>query len=69
MNMEMPWHEECLKNMKITLEGTRQEIARLRKYENKLESKYNFLRSQIETAKAKGKDGFDQGKFMRPYTG
>ena len=59
------WHEECLKNMKLTLEREREYIDNLKRKADDLESSVNFYQAQVTKAKLSKKDGFDREKFMK----
>lgn len=64
----MEWHENCLKNWLAYRDKIKQEVYdRLAELEAELERNekgLKFYQLQVETAKAEGKDGFDEGKFL-----
>jgi len=66
MSNKMPisWHQECLKNSRQHTEKKEAELVRLQVevVKNKIDD--IFHQKQIETAIAKGLDGFDRDKFM-----
>ena len=66
MKMSIDWHEDCLKNMKITLNTEKVSLERLLKDIDRLENRINFYSCQIEEAKRKKKTGFDEDRFMKP---
>ena len=61
--MSIEWHEECLKNRKISLERLKKEYQTAQAtYLRTLEDVKKYER-QIERAKKLGKDGFDEERF------
>lgn len=64
-NADIAWHEENLKNKKVTLNGKRQELSRLEGDYRRLLSDCRFLSDQIDAAKEAGVDSFDTDRFLR----
>jgi hypothetical protein len=64
MKMPITWHEECLKNRLISLERSKQELARKEQQVQRETAACRFTERQIEEAKNQKKDGFDDGRFL-----
>jgi len=65
MKRSIKWHEECLKNMKGTLDRIDEDIARMVKHKGIIQREIDFLKLQIDEATKKKKDGFDNYLFLR----
>jgi hypothetical protein len=65
MKMAIEWQEDCAKNWLATLTSQRDRIDRDVAAYQESRRQYERLLLQIETAKRKGKPGFDQEKFMK----
>lgn len=61
----IPWHQECLKNQKISLEQKQKQLQRLQEEVNRDQLHIQFYEMQVEAAIKKGKDKFDPDKFMK----
>ncbi len=59
------WHEDCLKYSRLTIAEKVARFERLRIEIACDQAREDFYASQIETAKAKGFDGFDPDRFMK----
>ena len=69
MKNSMKWHEDVLKNQKLSLASVAKTIERLQsQYADQLE-RVIFHEVQIEKAKQLGKDGFDEERFMKTRKG
>lgn len=65
MKMSIAWHENCLKNMKASLEHYISKLAFAQKEVDRSKKDIYILEDQIRIAKQKGKDGFDSEKFLQ----
>ena len=65
MKMPIAWHEECLKNMEISLGYKKKLLAQEQNDIERMEKRIMFRKAQIEEAKRKNKDGFDEDKFLK----
>lgn len=63
LKRSIQWHEECLRNLKVTVETYRAEAARLEETYNRANSDRLMYEQQIERAKSKGITEFDREKF------
>ena len=64
MKKPIEWHQNCLKN---SVNYYNKQFERIRKNLHKvaeLQRENDFYKLQIETAIKKGKDGFDQDRFL-----
>lgn len=59
------WHEECLKNSKVSEERLSNEINRIHKQLCILREENCFRAFQINEARRIGKKSFDSGKFRK----
>lgn len=64
MKQPIKWHEECLKNMRASLERKLQEIERHNQDADRLKQEVQFLSEQIQAAILAKKDGFDSEKYL-----
>jgi hypothetical protein len=58
------WHEDCLKNQKLSLEHLRRKAERAIGDVERAKKGTEFYELQIETAKAQKKEKFDRDRFM-----
>lgn len=63
--MTIEWYENGLKNRKIHLENEKKRLEEMKASILRQEEDIAFLTLQIETAKAKGKDSFDDERFLK----
>jgi hypothetical protein len=63
--MPLGWHKECLSNRQINLARQEEELERMRKEVERSRQETAFLKLQIETAEASGKDGFDGDRYLK----
>lgn len=68
MKMSINWHENNLKNSKISLQNMIGDFERQNKYYliqiNKIKESNVLLEEQIIEAKRQNKDGFDDEKYL-----
>ena len=67
MKQAIEWHEDVLKNQKQSLESTAKKIKDLQEQYTKQLTRTIFHELQIEEAKKRGKDGFDEERFMHTH--
>jgi hypothetical protein len=67
MKMKMPiaWHEDCLRNMKRSLEMKDLAISKLTEERDRLRGDIMILSHQIQAAEYEGRDGFDRERFLQ----
>ena len=63
MMKTVKWHEECLKNRKISLNKKKARLLEMKAEISRDERDVVFYEYQIELAKTKNKDGFDVERF------
>jgi hypothetical protein len=63
MKMAMAWHEGCLRNLKLSVDGYQKRAAQAQADFERLAVQYSAYEKQIELAKAQGRDGFDPDRF------
>lgn len=69
MRRSINWHEECLKNQKISLKKKGEQLKQLQdNYARCLLDSLSY-EQQILEAKMRGKDGFDKEKFNKKKRG
>lgn len=61
--MGISWHEECLKNMKISLQREETELKDIQSRVYNALSEIGLYTSQIDRAKREGKESFDREKY------
>lgn len=68
MNKKMPieWHEECLKNRRLSLSRKQKELISLAKQLKKDKKEIEFLEYQIKEAKKANINDFDNERFRVP---
>jgi hypothetical protein len=65
MKHDISWHENCLKNSKASYDREFIHLENERKRFLKWKEDDLFLQEQIDEAKRRGKDSFDEEKFMK----
>lgn len=66
MKMSIEWHKEVLGNMENSLSRLLKEQQTLNTAVQSLQDKLELKKLQIETAIKRGKDGFDEERFLIP---
>ena len=65
MKHPIEWHEQRLINRNAHLDRQRDELDRLQSNIERLEDENNHLAMQIGIARQRGKDGFDEDRFLK----
>lgn len=65
MKMTNEWHQECLKNSKISLSEKLKELARMEANVKKMIGEVEFYEYQINSSLNQKEDGFDREKFLK----
>lgn len=66
MKMTIAWHQHCLINLKGSLERYEQRLEELQGERDRCKERYDSYSRQISEALRLGKDGFDEGRFLKP---
>ncbi len=66
MKMPVKWHEECLVNMRKSLQRDRDAFERMRARLEREESEVSLYESQVDRAKREGRESFDSERFNVP---
>jgi hypothetical protein len=66
MKFAIAWHEQNLINRGKHLANQEANLLQMQKDVGAAREEYLFAEKQIEQAKAKGLDGFDSERFLRP---
>jgi septal ring factor EnvC (AmiA/AmiB activator) len=64
MKMSIAWHERCLNNQKESLKDLYRKVINAQDDYDRLRKMILVLEDQIRIAKQKGKDGFDNERFL-----
>ena len=62
-SMELSWHENNLKNVKVCLDGKKEEMERLSKSIKKLQVDIDFREFQIASAKKEKKESYSSDRY------
>jgi len=65
MKFSIEWHEQCLENMRLSLDRTRGELTRVQDRVNYEEQRVAFAERQLAEAKRRGLTEFDPIAFLR----
>lgn len=66
MKFPIAWHEQNLVNRAKHLANQEVTLLQMQRSVEAAREEYLFAEKQIEQAKAKGLDGFDSERFLRP---
>lgn len=66
--MPVPWHEECLRNMKIGYKEKLRVVKAVQDDADRLKKNIEELEAQIARAKSEGKEKFDGEKYNKSKT-
>lgn len=64
--MPLKWHEDCLANMRISLGQKVDARIRLDSEIQRLQDEIRTLDAQIDTARERGFEAFDDDRFLKP---
>ena len=59
------WHQECLKNFKVSMEQKKKQLANLTTEVARMEREAAFRQLQIDEALLMGKEKFDEDRYLQ----
>jgi hypothetical protein len=65
MKLSIQWHEQCLENMRLSLDRTRGELTRVQDRVAYEEQRVAFAERQLDEAKRRGLTEFDPERFLK----
>jgi hypothetical protein len=63
--MDINWHKECLKNIKLSIQRKQENFERLQKEIQRDYRDYDFYEKQIIEAEKEHKDKFDSDRYLK----
>jgi hypothetical protein len=65
MKMSIGLHEECLNNFQKFIERERKKLNNMQINVERKSKEFDFYKFQIDEAKRRGKNGFDENSFCK----